>query len=225
MKNLCLKVFVCFVVAFFGCYSWASEKSINVDGLKKEEVVDSIGKQLEQAGLNFGIAAFYMDGDRPVEQIYQLEDDRVLSAETASRARIGGVLEAHFLRGELGNKTQAYIEGKIAKGNDFSYVESDFSWGVSAVVELGGSDTIRSFGLGPVISLKKYEISYDSSSKEVKIDPKGKAFNLGLVYVLEPNVGTLSDGLEIGQVVPDSITPRVVEEERTGLAVVFSTNF
>jgi len=198
-----------------------------------EGKVESIDNQIRQLGFGAGVAAIHISGDGEVDNA-SVDAGGVLRVDRKSATRVGGVLEAHYLfndqRYSKSTKSRTQLKALTALGDapdgavTVGSVASDVAYGPMVTVELG-ENTIRTLGLGFMVSMRRFDVTRDSTGKYVTIKPRGVAFNLGLSVLLEPNVKDLADGLVADQALPSGSEVRFKEESRVGYALVFSAGF
>jgi hypothetical protein len=180
-------------------------------------------EKLTGFGFAGGIAAVFMNGEKEVANAQV--NNGILNVDYKSDDRLGGILETHYLFGDLtvfggsGRKAAklAAIKSAIEGGQNLSV--SDFAPGIMVGAELG-ENAIRSLGLGVIFSWRRIQV--DSAGK---LTPK-LAFNIGIMALIEQNVKMLASGFEDGKPLPTGQTAvRFKEDSRTGFAVTFSAGF
>ncbi len=212
----------------------------------------TIEEEISGMGFGPGVAAIYMFGDRPVDSA-AADENSILRVTYESRARAGVVLEAHYSFGDPRVKSWSGSLGEVWRRTEVAvrdqsrfnkadnpgvlsneeaatvlsekqYLIRTKEWGVTVMTELG-DNFVRSVGIGPVFSARTYEISVRDA--EVEITPKGLAFNLALVALIEPEVKSLADGFEADKAVPAGTGANIPfdMEPRFGLAVIFSASW
>lgn len=196
--------------------------------------IQSIQNDLRGLGFGAGVAAIFTDGDAPVENA-SVDAGGILRVDRQSRARVGAILEAHFLFNDLQYTQQAPTPtqrkaldalaavpnpGAITVGS----VANDTAHGPMVTVELG-DDVIRTIGLGYMVSWRRFDVTRDANGRLATITPRGVAFNLGVSVLIEPKVKNLADGLVENALPPAGMEVRFQEEARVGCALVFSAGF
>ena len=183
---------------------------------------------LKSYGFGAGIAGIVMD-KAGVENA-TVDAGGVIRVDEASKARAGGVFEAHFFLKDIrkswaedsrlskarlqgGLAGQAAVQGKIV---------SDLAHGPTVLVELG-ENVVRSFGIGYLFSLR--DLQRDVSGDTITYTPVGTAFNFGIVGLMEPNVKVLGEGLKKNTALPAGDAIRFDREPHYGVGLLFSWSF
>lgn len=192
----------------------------------KEEKVKvasaTLDDQLKGFGFAAGIAAVFMSGDGEVENA-EVDAGGVLRVDMKSKDRLGGILETHYLWGDLlgGSARQQVKLDRVRRAIEAGRADSvsDFAPGIMVGAELG-ENAIRSLGIGIILSFRRLQV--DGSGK---LTPK-VAFNLGAMAMIEQNVKMLADGLRDGQPLPAGLAAvRFKNDSRSGFAITFSAGF
>lgn len=212
-------------------------------GAALDKGVSSLEQKLTGFGFGAGVAVLFLNGDRPVESA-SVDASNVVRIDSKSKMRTGTIFETHWLFSELpftkpespetsSNKrtagqtilnlrhTENYDQRGVRKAGvtEPTALRSHKSWGPVFTAELG-DNTIRSLGIGLMFALQHYEITSEGA-----VNPRGAAFNVGVVAFAEPNVKRVTGAFVDGQVVPAGTTIKVQEEHRFGYGLVFSTRF
>ncbi|MFA5264036.1 MAG: hypothetical protein WC378_09415 [Opitutaceae bacterium] len=183
---------------------------------------------LSSYGLAVGIAGIMMN-KAGIENA-TVDANNVVRVEEQSKARAGGIFEAHYFLSDvrkkaadqLRNDTAARKQGLTNETVIEGTVISDLAHGPVFVVELG-QNVIRSVGLGYLWSFR--DLKREVSGKTATITTIGRAFNLGVVALMEPNVKVLGAGLTKNAALPAGDAIRFDHEAHYGAAVLLSWGF
>ncbi len=187
--------------------------------------------ELNNLGFGAGIGVIYISGDNPISNA-SVDQNNIIRVDEESNVRAGGILEAHYLFNTRLYKTdnnfdsiQRFTSSGVAADPVVpGSVINDSAHGVVVSAELG-DDIIRSLGLGYIRSWRRLNVNRDNNGKITSLSPRGAAFNLSFLILVEPKVKTLADGLTANEMMPTGDTIRFKNEARIGGAVVFSAGF
>jgi len=180
---------------------------------------------LKSYGFGAGIVGVLMD--KAAVDNATVDAGGVVRVDEKSKARAGGVFEAHYFFGDVRKgavdkvkkaKTQGLTNETVTTGT----VKSDLAHGPSFVVELGES-VIRSIGLGYVLSWR--DLKFDTKDGSTTISTVGNAFNLGIVVLMEPDVKVLAEGIRKNAPLPAGDSIRFKREASFGGGILFSYSF
>lgn len=200
----------------------ASDKATDITNTLDNQYED----QLKKLGFAAGIGSVFMVGDREVENA-SVDSNGILRVDFKSRARLGAILETHFLFTNRVDGANALAGPNVRKTrirqlvlDQTSTVFSDAAFGVMAGAEIG-DNALRSLGVGLIGSFRRFDLDGSSGKLTQKV-----AFNVGVLCLVEQNVKMLAKGFYDGKPLPTGATDiRFRRDYRMGVALVFSIGY
>jgi hypothetical protein len=163
-------------------------------------------------------------GDPRVKRgLHGLDTDYSHAAQAATSAINAAGLQAMASKARP-DQAKSILAGSPGILSAKKYTIQTREAGITVMAELGDG-VIRSLGVGPMLSARRYDIEVKDA--ELTITPKGTAFNLSLVGLIEPDVRTLARGFADGQPVPAGTGATIPfdKEPAFGAALVFSASW
>jgi len=176
-----------------------------------------------------GVTASYTFGDAPIKSA-QLDSGNVLRIDEDSSARVGFILEVHYLLNDIADakkKEDLKSLPRVGRSDTPVRIKANsrtphFTSGPMFTVELG-ENIVKTVGLGWVFALQRYDITIEGNN--TYFTPLRPAFNIGLSVIVDPKVKTLADEFKPNMALPAGTAIRFKEEARLGIALVCSTRF
>lgn len=176
-------------------------------------------EQFKKWGFAAGVGAVFMGGGREVENA-SADSAGVVRADFKSKTRLGVIMEGHYLFPRKAKSQQNAAKVTRALSQNLPADVSDFAPGLMVGAEVS-ENTIRSLGLGLILSWRRFEADKAKGGLTQKV-----AFNIGAMYLVESNVKMLADGFRDGSTLPSGQTAiRFKQDSRSGFALLFSAGF
>ncbi len=165
----------------------------------------------EFAGLRFGVGlSLTVDsGTRQRVESAELVNGVVrITNENDALARI--MLESHYFF------TPGFDFGLSTDGSPFGVKAGSWGWGPFVSVQPGSKEIIEAIGFGLMLGFKRNGEASDPDS----------SWNIGIGYVVDPNVQVLGDGITANAVLPEGEDAlRFKEVSQSGYLVLISFSF
>lgn len=169
------------------------------------------GSTREFAGLRFGVGlSLTIDsGTRQRVETAELVNGVVrITNENDALARI--MLESHYFF------TPGFDFGLDTDRSAFGVKAGSWGWGPFVSVQPGSNEIIEAIGFGLMLGFKRNGDTADPDS----------SWNIGVGYVVDPNVQVLGDGISANDVLPEGEDAiRYKEVSQSGFLVLISFSF